>query len=200
MVVVLLACGPSTEITGSWKSEKKPEKIITSVMVAALTSNINARQTLENDLAKRLRESGVNVVKSMDVLPPTYTETGAVDKEELLKKIKDNHVDAILTVALVDEQTENRYVPGTYGYAPLSSFGYYGYFSGYFNTWYPVMISPGYYVMDRIYFLETNLYDAETEELIWSAQSETYNPANLDRFSEGYSKVVIERMKEDGAI
>jgi hypothetical protein len=51
-----------------------------------------------------------------------------------------------------------------------------------------------------VYYLETNLYDAKTEELIWAAQSETYDPSNINSFIKGYVKSTLERMQKDGLI
>lgn len=194
------ACGPATEITGSWKNpDANPEKL-QKILVTALTDNTTARQTVENDLSRALQQNGFTAIKSMEVIPPTFTAGKEINKEELLNRINGTEVDAILTIALLDKDTENRYVPGNYGYQPMPRFGYYGQFWGYYNNWYPMLYSPGYYQEDKIYFLETNLYDAETEELVWSGQSETYNPGSLAGFSKGFASVVLTRMEEDGVL
>jgi hypothetical protein len=67
-------------------------------------------------------------------------------------------------------------------------------------TRYPRMYDPGYYVTDKTYFLETNLYDSETEELIWSAQSETVNPGGIDNFVADYPDKLVEQMVKDGLL
>jgi hypothetical protein len=200
LAACLNSCAPATEVTGSWKNPEISAKQVNSILVTALTSRTNARQTVENDLAKALQKKGFKVVKSLDVLPPSFTGGKEPDKEALLNKIKGMDVDIILTVALLDKETESRYVPGNYGYQPITRFGYYGRFRGYYSTWYPTLYSPGYYAEDKTYFLETNLYDADTEELLWSAQSETYNPTGLADFSKEFSVVVLEKMEKDGVI
>ncbi|WP_181276818.1 hypothetical protein [Arcticibacter pallidicorallinus] len=48
--------------------------------------------------------------------------------------------------------------------------------------------------------METNLYNAKTEELIWAAQSETYDPSSITDFLKGYVKSNYERMQKDGLI
>lgn len=194
------ACSAGTEITGSWRNSEAQSLAddIHTILVTALTPRANARQSVENDLATALQKKGYQTIKSIDVLPPTFRDSEAPDKTELLSRIEETGADAILTVALIDEDTESRYVPGSYGYAPYPRFGYYGTFWGYYNTWYPTLHSPGYYEEDKVYFIETNLYDAETEQLLWSAQSETYNPKSLPRFANDFAEVVVTRMvKED---
>jgi hypothetical protein len=200
IAVCCLACGSTTEVTGSWKNPEVTLKPVHTVLVTALTGRNNARQTVETDLANALQKDGIKSIRSLDILPPSFTSSKEPDKEALLKKIKGSNVDVILTVALIDQTTESRYVPGSYGYAPMTRFGYYGRFWGYYTNWYPTLYSPGYYTEDKTYFLETNLYDAHTEELIWSAQSESYNPSSLDRFSKEFAATVLNEMKKDGLI
>lgn len=197
-----LACSPSTEITGSWRS---PDAASTTnktgnILVIALTSRTNIRRTVEEDLVNALEKDGYKAIQSLTVMPPTFTDGKQPDKEELLSKIKGTGVETILTVALIDKETENRYVPGNYAYAPIPRFSYYGSFWGYYNTWYPTLYSPGYYSEDKVYFLETNLYDADSEQLLWSAQSETYNPSSLEKFSKDFAAVMLEQMEKEGIL
>ncbi len=198
--ICLLGCAPSTEITGSWKSDRADEAKVNRILVTSLTSNTDARQTVENDLANQLQKKGYEAIKSINVVPPTFTASKEPDKNLLLDKIKGTDVDAILTVALIDKETDSRYVPGNYAYAPITRYGYYGRFWGYYNNWYPAFQSPGYYTQDKVYYLETNLYDAKTEELLWSAQSETYTPDGLKDFSKEYASIVIDKLRKDGVL
>lgn len=196
---MIYACKPATEITGTWKNPRIPSATYEKITVAALTNNINAKATVENDLEAALAAQGISVTKSTDLFPPNFTEDHD-DKEEMLSKFRDAGTDAILTISLIDKETENRYVPGTYGYDPLYRYNYYGAFWGYYSFWYPRIYSPGYYTTDKTYFIETNLYDVNTEELIWSAQSETYNPTDLASFSKEFAATIISEMREDNLL
>lgn len=198
--VLLLGCGSATEITGSWKQDSVNPSNYSSIVVTSMTSNMSARQTVENDLTRELEKLGLQASRSLDVLPPGFTQPKEVDREELLAKIRKSRADAILTVALINKETEERFVPGTYGYQPITRFQYYGRFSGYYTTWYPTLYSPGYYTEDKIYFIEINMYDARTENLVWSVQSETYNPESLSSFSKDFSKTIVNKMVSDGVI
>lgn len=202
IALALGACKPGTEITSSWRDTDAPAVAsdINTILVTALTPRVSARQSVENDLATALQEKGYRTVKSIEVLPPTFTNGEKPDKKELLSRISETQADAILTVALIDEETETRHVPGNYGYAPLPAFGYYGTFWGYYNNLYPSVYSPGYYEEDKVYFIETNLYDAETEKLLWSAQSETYNPRSLADFADNFAEVMVSKLEEDGLL
>lgn len=53
---------------------------------------------------------------------------------------------------------------------------------------------------DKNYYLEANLYDAATEELVWSSQSETTNPSSLETFSKTFAQAIVQQMRKDGFI
>lgn len=198
--LLLVACSPSTQITASWHNEEAENLDYQNVLVAALTRNLEAKSTVEGELAVALQEAGVKVTNSGRLFSPSETRDMEKNRDMLLEKIRQNGSDAILTVALLDEQSETRYVPGASTYAPTVRYGYYGGFYNYYDYRYPMMYDPGYYTQDKTYFLETNLYDAETEELLWSAQSRTYNPANLDKFAEEFAQVIVSRLKREKMI
>jgi hypothetical protein len=202
IVLLLGACKPATEITGSWKNTRPSvaAENISTILVTALTDSVIIRQTMENKIALVLQNKGYNTIKSIDVVPPTFRDGKQPNKDELIAKINETGAQAILTVAIIDKETETRYVPGNYNYAPVPRFNYYGTFWRYYSTWVPTLYSPGYYAQDKVYFIETNLYDAKTEELLWSAQSESYNPSRLADFSEDVARVIVSRMEKDGLL
>ncbi|WP_100628953.1 hypothetical protein [Algoriphagus formosus] len=198
LLAVMLSCSPSVKILGSWTGPSTPPEGYSNIFVTALTDNILARQTVETDLDNLLLEEGVNAESSFDILPPGFKSSG-VDKEEVLRKIRELGSDAILTVAVLDQTNETRYVPGSTMYSPMG-YGNYGRFWGYYNYYNPVMYDPGYYTTDKNYYLEANLYDAATEELVWSSQSETTNPSSIETFSRSFSTTIINQLIKDGLL
>jgi len=195
----IASCGTATDITGSWKKPGATANQFKSVFVSAFTTDIPAKSAIENGLENML-EPRLEVYKSIEAFPPDFESANRTDQAALLNKIRSTNADAIMTVALVDKDKEQRYVPGSAGYNPMLRYGYYGMWSTYWGYWHPLYYSPGYYVTDKIYYLETNLYNAKTEELIWSAQSETYNPSDINSFLKGYLKSLEKQMVEDGLI
>ena len=135
----------------------------------------------------------------METIPPKFIENEN-KKQEILNSIQANGSDGILTVTLLDKDTETRYVPGSGTYAPYPYYRYYGTFWGYYDYWYPRFYDQGYYTQEKVYYIETNLYNADTEELIWSTQSETYNPDELDDFSEEFAEQIIDELENDDII
>lgn len=171
-----------------------------NVFVAALTHNLDARKIVENELAAQLRDQGIKVTTSIELFGP-ITREQAGNKEEIVKKIRENGNDAILTLSLVNIETETRYVPGDNNYyAPTLTYDFYGNFSNYYNYYYPQLYEPGYYAHDKVYFLESNLYDVASEKLLWSAQSQSYSPGDIENFAGEFSEVTVARMHRDKII
>lgn len=200
LTLVLPGCAPSTQITGTWKNPEGGGQAYNKIMVVAITDNVRARQTVETDMQAQLQQRGIQGAKSIDMFPPTMSQKGGPDVNQILDKVREQQYDAILTVALLDEETETRYVPGSYGYTPITRFGWYGRFRGYYTYWYPTIYDPGYYTEQKTYFLETNLYDVGTEQLQWSAQSASHSPSSLRKASVTLAELTVGRMAQDGLV
>ncbi len=199
LLIILAACSPSTQITGTWKSPEA-SKTYENIVVAALTNNVLARQEVENDLQTQLQMRGIKASKSIDIFPPSRASKNGPDVNLLIERIRERGNDAILTVALVDQKTESRYIPGTYRYEPMTRYVWYGRFRGYYTYWFPILYEPGYYTEDKIYYLETNLYDVGTENLMWSAQTKSYSPSNLRKAAEKFAEITVTRLGQENLI
>jgi hypothetical protein len=204
MYVILLclfvcSCSSSTKITGSWTAPNANANRYQSVCVVSMSRNIEVRTKLENQLAAELGRYGLKVVKSTDIFPADFYQK-LPSEDAILAKVRASGVDAILTESLINQQSETRYVPGSAMYSPYPAYGFYGGFYRYYGYWYPRIYDPGYYVTDKTYFLEANLFDAKTENLIWSAQSETMNPGSIDNFVNDYPKKLVTQLRKDGVV
>jgi hypothetical protein len=194
--LVLNACAPSTFITGSWKSPNN-NKQYTRFLIAALTSNTITKAKLEKDMAAALGNN-IYTLKSIEEFPPDISGSDS-NKINLMNKVKNKNVEAIMTISIIKKETETRYVPGRSPYDPLG-YTYYNNFWGYYDYWYPNFYNQGYYEQNQIYFIETNVYDTGTEKLIWSAQSKTYNPEELESFSKDFAATIVKKMTEEKLI
>jgi hypothetical protein len=195
-VLLSAACTTTTDIMSSYKAPGVTQVSYKKVFVSALTDNAAVRQTVENELARYMGTKGITTVKSSDAFPPNFHATGEdKDKDVVLSKIRSSDCDGILTVAMVNKETETRYVQGSGPVGP-----YYGSYGAYYGYGYGSFYSPGYYTEDKVYYLQTNLFDAKTEKLVWSAQSKTYNPSSLQDLLPGYEKAITDQMIKDGLV
>ena len=200
LLLLVAACGTSTMITSSWRKPAASANSYDNIFIAAISNNIPAKQRVEEGLQQILRQKGLKVEKSIDVFPPDFSTQTGQKHELILSKIRSTGADGILTIALLKQETETHYIPGACMWNPGARFGYYNTFWGYYNNWYPNVYSPGYYDEQKVYYLETNLYNARTEQLIWAAQSKTYDPVNIESFLKGYVQSIYDQMKKDGLI
>jgi len=76
----------------------------------------------------------------------------------------------------------------------------YGSYYGYYRYYSPMVYSPGYYTTDKTYYIETNFYDLEEDLLLWSIQSEAYNPSSLDSWFDQYSFNLLNELAREGLI
>jgi hypothetical protein len=201
MAGLLISCGTSQRVINSWvnKDFVKTKKY-NKIFVIALTQNQTARNIVESDLRKSIEGLGLQVVTSSTVFPAVFTKDTAPTKEQIISKVKEFNCDLVFTVSLLDSKTETRYVPGTITYAPYPTYAYYGGFGPYYNYYSPTVYSPGYYTTDKTYYIEANLFDSDSGSILWSVQSETYNPSSLKEFSSSYSKMIVYQADEDGLI
>jgi hypothetical protein len=192
-LLVLAGCTPNTKMTGSWKNPGLG-RTYHKVFVSALSGNAVVRSTVEEEMAKALKAKGHVAIKSIDVFPPGFIKD-SVDRGQVMRAIRQQKADGILTISLQRKETESRYVSGTY--APMSRYDYYGSFGGYYGYWYPAAYSPGYYQQEEVYYLETNLYDAASELLVWSGQSRTYAYDGIKNLATEFAAIVVEKMRKD---
>lgn len=193
------SCNPTTRITGSWVAPSAKGKAVSgkTVFIAALTRNMELRTKLEKALAEEAKLRNIRAVKSSDHFSPDFYKNPPSERQ-LLLQISNTGADAILTVSLINKESETRYVPGKRSYSPYPYYKWYGGFYSYFEYWRPAFYEPGYYVTDKTYFLETNLYNIERNQLIWSAQSEPVNSGSIDNFIRTYPEVLMEQLVQDG--
>jgi hypothetical protein len=197
---LLSGCSPSTKILGSWKSPEAQSVGYSNLFVAALIGdNYVTKKTIEDDIDELLIQKGVQAISNLELVKPGLMLTNE-NKGQVVQEIKKSGRDGIMTIAIIDQTNETRYVPGTTSYSPMYYGGGYGRFGGYYGMYGPSTYSPGYYATDKNFYIEINLYDLATEALVWSAQSETTNPASIDKAAQEFAYVVVDKMIKDGII
>lgn len=190
---VLLASGcTSSRITSSWKAKDETVVVYQKVLVLGLIrENDRAlQQRMEMHLAEDLKALGYTAVTSLDEFGAkafeNMTETDAVEK------LKNTGIDAVLTIVLLDKQRERQYIPGRAYYSPYGI--YYNRFWGYRGVLYQRIYEPGYYVTDTRYFWESNLYAVKSQHLIYSVQTESFDPVTTESQAHEYGKLIIKNM------
>ncbi len=199
LLIVISACTPSQQVTHSWVNhEAIPKEPFKSVFVLAFARDINAKITVENELAKVLESRGKKVVKSSDVFSSSFTADTTLTRAKLVKAIEETGCDGVLTVALLDVKTDKSYQPAT-AYYPVEH-TFYGSYNRYTLYYFDYVEEQGYTITNRTFYLESNFYNLASDQMLWSIQSDAYNPTDLRSWFQGYSRLLLNQLKKEGVI
>ena len=194
---VLLFTGCSkTSVTGSWKKSDYAGQPFTSILVVGLTGEPNNKLLWENVMADKLRQNGLAQVSTTITAFPNDRE---IDKNEIIDFVKSKGFEAVLVTRLVDTKKEEVYHPPSGGYYG-GAYGHYSHFNSYYPHAYNQVYSPGYTATMTTVLLETNLYRTDTQELIWSMSSDTFDPRSVNQLVDSVSKKVLATLKKDKLI
>lgn len=199
VTLTIQSCRPAVEVVGEWRNpDAQPTGDIDKILVTAMVSDQRAKNAFEEEVESELEKYQVQAVTGSAVFPTMFTENVKMEREEIMDKVSKTNSDAILTMNILDKETRSRYVPGSTPYQPVATYGYYNTYYGYYNYYYPSVYDPGYYTTTSVYYMEANLYDAESEKLLWSVQSKLYDPEQLASFSDQFSQKVVNELSTQG--
>ncbi len=197
--LTLSACGPTQKITNSWIApDPRANAPYKSVFIMALTQVQGNSFSVEDRMAGLIASRGGKAVVSSAVFPPSFSNSENFTREDMAAAIKRTGCDAVFVIAVLDVHSVESYQPGR-AYYPMS-YGMYGSYYGYYHHYSPMVYSPGYYTTDKTYYIETNFYDLEEDRLLWSIQSEAYNPTSIDSWFDQYSRDLLNELKAEGLI
>jgi len=190
----LMGCS-QTSVTGVWKKSDFAGQPFQSIIVVALTGDETNKALWENIMADRLGQNGIAAIPCTKAFPGN----NSVTREEIVAYAKGQSIDGMLVTRLVDTRREQVYHPprGVYYGGP---YWYYNHFYNYYPYVYDRVYSPGYTSTYTVVLLETNLYHADTQELIWSMSSDTFDPRSINQLVESVSKKVIQGLRKDRLI
>ena len=167
-MLLLTSCATTnTRLDAVWKNEKLEGFAPKRILVIAASDREGARRLYEDKFVDALKNSNVWALGSADRLPGS----DQLDREAIRGIVNEESIDAVLVTHLLKVDRAKTYHPPTTVQVPVRMGGYYGHYA----TAYQFATTEGYYTDDVSVFLETKLYDVETKELAWSANSETFN-------------------------
>lgn len=197
--VALMACGSNSKVTSSWvdPNTKAPLK---KIMVVALlnTKDRALKQQMEDQLAQEITANGVTATTAYRDFGPKSFE--GMKEKQVINQLRNSGVDGVVTIVLLDKNKEKNYVPGNVQYEPQTVYVRRSRFYGYYSTYYNRVYTPGYYETSTNYFFETNLYDVSRNKLLYSAQSESFDPSSVEGMADKQSKAIVKDMKKNAVL
>jgi hypothetical protein len=175
-VTLLVSCS-STKINSSWKAANAETKPYYNVMVWGLMieKDSSLRKQMEAHLVNDLASNGYHAVSSMDVYKANAHKK--LTANEILDEFKSTGIDAVITIALLNKEKDEKYYPGGFN-TDLS--GNSGDLNNYYSGIYKTVFTPGYYISTTSYFWESNLFEVKDQKMIYSARTRSFDPANTE--------------------
>lgn len=187
------SCGTSSSLTQRWSDESYTGRPGQKMMVIALTPAERNMLIWEGAFSSALQKSGVTPIAGSRFIPHGQK----VEEAALKQTIRESGADLVAVTRLLAVDKEQEYVPGTSYYTPAP--GYYGMY-GYYHSSYAFVRSPGYIQENTIVKLETNVYDVDTEKLVWSGVSETVNPETAQDVANSVAFMLVDDMRKSKVI
>jgi hypothetical protein len=164
LALLALACS-STKLTSTFVDPAFRAGPFRKLLVVGLGASEGGRAAFENALADRLAAQDVLGVASGNLI----VSAEDLNRDAVRGWVEKDGYDAVLVTRLVDTRKHTSYRPPTY----TDFYGYWGSYGSY-------VTSPGYVVETTTILLETTLFDAATGKVVYTAESESFQPSSRD--------------------
>lgn len=193
-LVVLSSCA-STRLTATWYDTSYQDRdIMENSLVVAIVKNEMTRRMYEDAFVKKLAENNIHAIASYTLSQPDIKPEEAAVREA----VNEAGARSVLITRHLSTDTKQHYRPPerTRVYADP----YYSRMSRYYPMSYREVYSPGYTVNVTTVYVESNLYNADTAELVWSAQSESIDPKLTPKYIDELVQTFYEDLKKKGLL
>ncbi len=191
---LLTACS-TTSIVSRWSDPEYQGPALKKILVIGIIKDDIKRRSFEQEFVSLITTAERSGVASYTVLPGLES---ADKKEEVLAAVEKTGADGVLFVTLQGVTKEKRDVPPSIDYVPTIGFGYGMY--GYYGASHAAVYRPGYTVTDTVVRLDTKLFNAATEKMIWAGKTESFNPKSSQIVASELAKLLMADMKKSGMV
>lgn len=191
MVVVgafLLVSCASQSIKTSWSNKEYTDLAIENMLIVGISDDLTIRRIFEDGFVENLKAEGIIAIPSHTI----ESQPIARNREALLKVVSQTEAKTVLITHL-SRKKEKTYMQNAVSrdFSP----NYEPTHSGFFEANEPVT-----YVMKTTVYLETKIFDVQTEQLIWRAVTESQDPVMTKKYMSKTSGLLISRLRGDGLL
>lgn len=188
-ILILFSCNPSSQFTNLYVDDAYKNMQFKKVLVVGMAKEEWKRKVYENEFRSQLIKHNVEVLTAWQELPKGET----ISKETFDKYFSDKNIDAVFVIiAQGTKTTETMTSAG----ASNVYVGFYGfYFSSAQYSYGPVTTST-----ESIVYMKTNVYETTQGTLIWSIDSQSYEPQNTGEVIKTVSYNVVSELAKQGFV
>ena len=191
--LIFTASCANTKLTSTWMDEKKSGSTYNDILIIGIAEHEHNRRLFEEEFYKQLGNMGIESEVSYSILPKSTD----INRDTVTAAIKGKDIDAIIITHMIGIEEQTVYRQSMNYMLPR---GYYNGLYSYYPQVHTYVNQPGYYTTHDIVKLETNLYEVNSEELVWSAQSQSFAPESAKEVVDDLIKLVIKDLKSKGLI
>ncbi|KAA1244611.1 hypothetical protein [Aquimarina sp. RZ0] len=197
--LIVTSCAP--KLSSTWKSKDYKGRTYTKIAVVGIGEDLAARKAFENNAVQLLKDNGIHAITGITIFPPKMSPKKGEDAK-FIKILKDNDIDGVITMSLINTKESQRYTPGETYAVPLG----YRRFGRYYYRTYSYISTPGYYQDEKSYLIEAVLYDVAGElqegqnTLVWSGQSALINPSSSQNAAVTFTSEMVASLLNDMVI
>jgi hypothetical protein len=189
----------STKLLSSYTAPNSKLQKSSKVLVMAMMGDQDKklRANMEKIMVENFQARGINAGSAIEIFGGDALKS--LDEKTAMKQIRDKGFDGAFTIALLDKTKESTYKYGRMMVAPYP-YRFWGYYNNYYSNFYGRVYMPGYYSDDNKFILEGSVYGLDSDELLYSAKTKTFNPSSPKALASEFTKKLLNDMYKNGII
>jgi hypothetical protein len=184
-LLLLNACTSVPKTTEIWLDENYLNSKFNKILVIGDAPKITFRNLFEGELVDQLKKKNIEAIPSYALMQPNTP----LSKATVLPIVEKQNIDAVIVSSLIDRKFKKVYYEADSGNVYTYFKGVYGVSKSRPTTHYDV----------PVLVLKTNLYDVNTEKLVWSITSESEYKYNFESINSAI-ELIIKSLSQDGLI
>ena len=183
--LIAAGCAPNA-LVHEWKSPGYSGRPFDRVLVVTASSDPEIRRVYEDAFVQELAAMGVTATAAHTVLQ----ENGAVPSERILQAVGELRADAVLVTRMIGKERK----AGSYVPPPLQA-GTKAELYAVYQAGMTMGTPPQPYDYE-VYTLETSLWEAADQELVWFSTSQTFQPGTVPTAARDLADVVGKALRQ----
>ena len=166
IILILTGCMASTKLTGITDPSYRQNFTAKTILVSGAGMTLEEKKALEETYLQAFQNYDVNLLRGLDVFPPTRDFSNA----DMIKMAKNSGADTILLVDASARDISESYVPPTYHPGTTTSYvtGYGQYAQVHTNST-PGYTTGGYSTSSPLMAVTVTLFDTKKRRTVWTA-------------------------------
>jgi hypothetical protein len=189
---LVAACG-QTKMLKTWKSPEYEKGTLRRSLVIGVFSKPGVRETVEGQFVQQLKEESLDAVPSH-----SYLQDEELNREAAVQKVAELGFDGVVLARILDQQTYEKFYASSTDKVDVPL--------GYYDEWYKEYVQSieqrdavGYTDVSQMdAWVETRVFDARTQKMVWSGLSQTRIDGRDVRQISDAVGAILESMRKAG--